>query len=254
MAPMSPYPDDPTPDAAEPNFPPGGDMTVDLSLEGEEDAFDLQALADQVAEETKEPPPPLAKLDPEVLPDVSARIIEELERTLEEATARIKDVEQREREHLEKHQRLLADFANYRNRTQREIQMGVDMAEKRLLLELLPILDSQDRCLNASYSSVEAFHEGVALIHKQYLDALRRVGAEPVALEIGDPFDAQHAEALTTISNPELPDGAITAIYERGFRLRDNLLRPARVVVNHFDHPEPSTDHQAPETGPGEIQ
>lgn len=216
--------------------PRDSDLTVELDFEGEEEALDLQALADAVAEATPERPEPL---DPLVEPDVSGRIIEELERTLEEATRRIKDLESREQDHLDKHQRLLADFANYRNRTQREIQMGVDLAEKKLLLELLPVHDSLERCLTANYSSVEDFREGVALIHKQCLDSLRRVGVELVSLQTGDPFDANHAEALTTITDPALADGAIAAIYERGFRLRELLLRPARVVVNHVEHEAP---------------
>lgn len=231
---MNGKPDDGSLEAGDPLEPRDSDLTMELSLEGEEDALDLQALADAAAEATREPRP--EPLDPHCEPDVSGRIIEELERTLEEATQRIKELESREQEHLDKHQRLLADFANYRNRTQREIQMGVDLAEKRLLLELLPVHDSLERCLTATYSSVEAFHEGVALIHKQCLDSLRRVGVELVPLETGDPFDANHAEALTTISNAALPDGVVAAIYERGFRLRDLLLRAARVVVNHVEH------------------
>lgn len=221
-----------------------GDMTVDLTIDEAEAVDDLQALADEVAEVTPEPSAkPAAR--PAPTGDVSERIIQELEREMEEATARLQEMEKREAEQADRHHRLLADFANYRNRTGRDIQMAVDLAERKLLMEMLPIMDNFERCLGASYSTVEDCREGVELIRKQYLDALRRIGVEAIELKVGDPFDAQHAEALTTAADPELPDGAIASIFERGFMLRDQLLRAARVVVNR--HPEATPSADAPD-------
>ena len=154
-------------------------------------------------------------------------------RTLTEARDRIQELEKREAEHLDKHHRLLADFSNYRNRTNRDIQMAVDLSERKLLLEILPVLDNFERCIGSSYQTVEDFRNGVALIQKQFMDALRRLGVEPVVVNVGDPFDALHAEALSTTSDANLADGAVAAVYERGFLLREQLLRAARVVVNH---------------------
>jgi molecular chaperone GrpE len=209
---------------SEPEETQGPDLTVDLSMEGLEDLDDLQAAADAVAE-TYVPPSD----------DVSSYLNAELESTLNEALERIKELEKHESEQMDKHHRLLADFSNYRNRTGREIQMAVDQSEKKLLREVLPVLDNFDRCLSANYQSVEDFRNGIDLIRKQFVDALKRLGVEPVALAVGDPFDAQQSEALTTMVNPELPDGAVAAIYECGFMLRDQLLRPARVVVNRSE-------------------
>lgn len=221
-----------------------GDMTVDLTIDEAEAVDDLQALADEVAEVTPEPSAkPAAR--PAPTGDVSERIIQELEREMEEATARLQEMEKREAEQADRHHRLLADFANYRNRTGRDIQMAVDLAERKLLMEMLPIMDNFERCLGASYSTVEDCREGVELIRKQYLDALRRIGVEAIELKVGDPFDAQQAEALTTAADPELPDGAIASIFERGFMLRDQLLRAARVVVNR--HPEATPPADAPD-------
>lgn len=221
-----------------------GDMTVDLTIDESEEVDDLQALADQVAEVTPEPPPREAAPRPTQSADVSERIIEELERELEEATSRLHQFEQRETEYLDKHHRLLADFANYRNRTGRDIQMAVDLSERKLLMEMLPVMDNFERCIGATYSTVEDCRNGVALINKQFMDALRRIGVDEIDVKVGDAFDAQHAEALTTTSDPTLPDGAIASIFERGFMLRDQLLRAARVVVNH--HPEgAASDHPA---------
>lgn len=208
------------------------DVTVDLTLDGSDSVEDLQALADEAAQGLSE-----SAEDKNGRPsdEVAALFNEELERTLLEARERIQEMEKREAEQVDKHHRLLADFANYRNRVARDIQLAVDLSERKLLLEILPVLDNFERCIGSSYMSVEDFRNGVELIQKQFLDALRRVGVEGVKLEEGDPFDAQHAEALSTTHNPELQDGAVAAIYERGFMLREKLLRAAKVVVNH--HP-----------------
>lgn len=224
------------PDPSQP-LPPREDLTVDLDAT-EAEAIDLQALADAVAEETPETPGGTAEPEGDPLD----RILAELERELEEAHQRILELERHETDHQDRHHRLLADFNNYRNRTSREIQMGVEQAEKRLLLEFLPVLDSFDRCVSASYASLDDFRSGVGLIQKQFQDALRRLDVAAVPLQPGDPFDAAHAEALTTTADPNLPDGAVATVFERGYTLRNQLLRPARVVVNH--HPE--GDH-APE-------
>lgn len=235
-----------TPDPDEELAAREGDMTVDLTIDEAEAIDDLQALADEVAEVTPEPSAKPAPPRPAATGDVSERIIQELEREMEEATARLQEMEKREAEQSDRHHRLLADFANYRNRTGRDIQMAVDLAERKLLMEMLPIMDNFERCLGATYSTVEDCREGVELIHKQYLDALRRIGVEAIELKVGDPFDAQHAEALTTATDPELPDGAIASIFERGFMLRDQLLRAARVVVNR--HPEATPETDAPDS------
>ena len=210
------------------------DHTVDLTLDGMDEVDDLQALADEVAEVVQEPAKPRPSSRPSMQTgDVSDRILQELELEMEETSAKLHQLEKREAEQMDKHHRLLADFANYRNRTSRDIQMAVDLSERKLLMELLPVIDNFERCIGATYASVDDCRNGVALIHKQFLDALKRIGVEGIEVQIGDPFDAQFAEALTTTANPDLPDGSIAAIFERGFRLRDQLLRAVRVVVNH---------------------
>lgn len=149
-----------------------------------------------------------------------------------EVQRELDELAKRETELTDQLRRLAADFNNFRNRTQRDIQMAVDQAEKRVYNEILPALDNFERGLEANYTDLDAFRAGVDLIRKQFMDALRRLGVEPIQLQVGDPFDALHAEALTTMENPALSDGAVAAVYEKGFNLRGQLLRPARVVVN----------------------
>lgn len=193
------------------------------------DAMDLQALADAAAaaEEAR------AK---------AAKAAQSAGQASAEVQRQLDDLVKRESELTDQLRRLAADFNNFRNRSQRDIQMAVDQAEKRVYNELLPALDNFERSLEANYTDLDAFHAGVDLIRKQFMDALRRLGVETIALQVGDPFDALHAEALTTMENPALADGTVAAVYEKGFNLRGQLLRPARVVVNRrtFAAPPPA--------------
>ncbi|MBL0311427.1 MAG: nucleotide exchange factor GrpE [Holophagaceae bacterium] len=229
--------------------------TVELSLD-DADAIDLQALADEAAnatpefmaagddseaEDTAGTGPIL--LDPE-LPAATATA-EDYERQLDRLQAQMGELEKRESDVMDHYKRLKAEYLNYRDRSARDTQVALNQGDRKVLLEILPVLDNFERSLDASYPDMDAFRVGVELIHKQFVDALRRIGAEPVTLNVGDPFDALHSEALTTLSNPNLPDGAIAAIYERGYMLRDQLLRPARVVVNHNPDAETSPNAES---------
>jgi molecular chaperone GrpE len=227
--------------------------TVELNLD-DEDAIDLQALADEAANATPEFMSIGGDLDDEDTGDIDAILLdpelpastataEDYERQLSRLQVQVGELESRETDVLDHYRRLKAEYLNYRDRSARDTQVALNQADRKVLTEILPVLDNFERSLGASYPDMESFRIGVELIHKQFVDALRRVGAEPITLEVGDPFDALHSEALTTITNTHLPDGAIAAIYERGYMLRDQLLRPARVVVNH--NPDA-------ETNPGE--
>jgi molecular chaperone GrpE len=214
----------------EPHDQPAGepedllDLSLDDSLEG-----DLQAVADEVASEYPAPSEGEAiPADPEAEPRA------DLESALTEAEHQMEEMLRREAELMDQHRRLAADFNNFRNRAQRDVALATEQAERKILLEMLPILDNFERGLGATYQDVQSFRSGVELIRKQFLEALRRMNVEPLPLKVGDPFDALHAEALTTFSDPNLPDGAVAAIYEQGFNLKGQLLRAARVVVNRL--------------------
>lgn len=183
------------------------------------DAMDLQALADAAA----------AAEEARVKASKAAQSVGQASA---EAQRQLEELVKRESELMDQQRRMAADFNNFRNRTQRDIQMATDQAEKKIYNDLLPVLDNFERALDANYPDIETFHSGVDLIRKQFMDALRRLGVEPIALNVGDPFDALNAEALTTLENPALSDGVVAAVYEKGFNLRGQLLRPARVVVN----------------------
>ena len=207
---------------------PEGEDVLDLDMSSS-DVTDLQSLADNVAKAEE-----ASARHRETVKAMQDAARSHLETQLAEAERRIAELTKRGVETEEQQRRLAADFNNFRNRAQRDIQLAVDQAEKKVFLELLPVLDSFERGLESTYPDLATFHGGVELIRKQYIDALRRLGVEALPVQVGDPFDALHAEALTTLERPELPDGSVAAVYEKGYNLRGLLLRPARVVVNRL--------------------
>jgi molecular chaperone GrpE len=219
---------------ARPLPPPGDaedmvDLNLDEPLEG-----DLQAVADEVASEYRTQVVPEVDLPdlPQPAGNLDAKV--DLETALTEAEHQMEDMLRREAELMDQHRRLAADFNNFRNRAQRDIALAVEQSERKILLEMLAVLDNFDRGLGATYQDFDTFRAGVELIRKQFLEALRRLSVDQLPLQVGEPFDALNAEALTTFADPNLPDGAVAAIYERGYNLRGQLLRAARVVVNRL--------------------
>jgi molecular chaperone GrpE len=138
---------------------------------------------------------------------------------------------QRERDELvDTLQRVQADFENFRKRAARDQASLVARAHERLVKELLPVLDDLERALEAAEAHEEAkLEEGVALVARSFADVLRKEGLEEVETE--GKFDPHVHEAL--LSQPsEAEEGAVIEVIQKGYRLGDRVLRPARVVVS----------------------
>jgi molecular chaperone GrpE len=125
--------------------------------------------------------------------------------------------------------RLAADFDNYRKRTAREQLELTKRATERLVTELLPVLDDLERALEAAEQHEEAkLEDGVRLVHRSLAAALRREGLAEI--ETDGQFDPHVHEAL--LSQPsEAEEGSVVQVIQKGYRLGDRVLRPARVVV-----------------------
>jgi molecular chaperone GrpE len=125
--------------------------------------------------------------------------------------------------------RLLADFENFRRRVTREQEGARRAGQRAAILPLLPVLDTLERALAAG-STDTAFYEGVAATERLLLSALREAGAEPVE-SVGRSFDPTVHEAVATVPANGLAPGTVAHEVRRGWRLGDELLRPAQVVV-----------------------
>ena len=137
--------------------------------------------------------------------------------------------EQEMAEFKDRYLRTLADFENYRKRSDREKQEFFKYALAGLLRELLPVLDNFDRALDHAEGG-DDFHRGVLLIYKQLFDALTKNGLKPID-QAGVPFDPKIHEAVVREEDPTVPSHTVIAILQKGYFLHDRLLRPAMVKV-----------------------
>ena len=147
-----------------------------------------------------------------------------------ELEERLAEVERERDEYLNDLKRVAADFENYRKRVLRDQESLVARAHERLVKELLPVLDDLERALEAAAQHEEAkLEEGVRLVHRELVEALAREGL--VEVETDGQFDPHVHEAL--VSQPsEQEDGSVIEVLQKGYRLGDRVLRPARVVVS----------------------
>ena len=154
----------------------------------------------------------------------------EKETTNTELEERLAEVERERDEHLDQLKRVAAEFDNYRKRVARDQQSLAARAHERLVRELLPVLDDLERALDAAEEHQEAkLEDGVRLVHRELQEALAKEGLEEI--ETNGHFDPHVHEAL--LSQPsEQEDGAILEVLQKGYRLGDRVVRPARVVVS----------------------
>jgi molecular chaperone GrpE len=133
-------------------------------------------------------------------------------------------------EYLDALQRLKAEFENYRKRVRREQDDLAARAAERLVKQLLPVLDDLERALVAASEHEEAkLAEGVQLVHRALADALAKEGLVEVDTD-GD-FDPHTQEALLAQPSDE-KEGTVIQVLQKGYKLGDHVLRPARVVVS----------------------
>ena len=126
-------------------------------------------------------------------------------------------------------QRLQADFDNYRKRAARDQESLVARAGERIVKDLLPILDDLERALEAAEQHEEAkLEDGVRLVHRQLEQLLEKEGLALVETE--GRFDPHVHEALLTQPS-DADEGSVIEVLQKGYRLGDRVLRPARVVV-----------------------
>ena len=155
---------------------------------------------------------------------------EKAEQAVAELEERLALLERERDEYLSDLKRVAAEFDNFRKRAARDHESLVSRAHERLVKELLPVLDDLERALVAAEEHEEAkLEDGVRLVHRELRSALAKEGL--VEIETEGVFDPHVHEALLTQPS-EQDDGAILEVIQKGYRLGDRVLRPARVVIS----------------------
>jgi molecular chaperone GrpE len=132
--------------------------------------------------------------------------------------------------YLDRAARMQAEFDNYRKRNAKEQQEYREYALADALKTLLPILDSLDRAAKTPAASVEDYQAGIELIDKQFHDALAKLGVQPVPAA-GEVFDPNLHQAIQMVDTDEAEDNHVIDELQRGYKLKERLLRAAMVRV-----------------------
>ena len=187
-------------------------------------------------------------VEPEAKPDTEAvsaekpqttsrkkrRTIKELE---QELAAKQKLLESKEKE-LEElrdlYVRKLAEFDNYRKRTQREFVELVKNANADLILQILPVVDDLERSLKAAeehQQNFDAFVEGVRMIYQKLMAVLEKQGLKRIE-SVGQPFDPEKHEALMQVEKEGVDPNTVVEEHQAGYLLNERVLRHAKVIVS----------------------
>lgn len=129
--------------------------------------------------------------------------------------------------------RSQADFENYKKRTAREKEDAIKYANRSLLQQLVPIIDNFELGLAAAkeQGKESPIYSGMVLVQKQLSDLLAENGLQPIEAE-GRPFDPNLHEAIAHEPSDHVPEGIVLRQTRRGYRYKDRLLRPAKVMVS----------------------
>jgi len=152
----------------------------------------------------------------------------------DEIVARCQEAEQKAEKQWDAAVRARAELENYRRRAERDLENAHKYNTEKFANEMLPIIDSLEIAYNTlTDESATATREGLALTLKMFGDGLAKfaiVGVDPV----NQPFDPAYHEALSMVEQPDLPANTVIMVVQKGYKIHDRLLRPARVVVSRI--------------------
>jgi molecular chaperone GrpE len=159
-----------------------------------------------------------------------AALAEQRVQELEQALAAAREGHSEEAERLKQ---VEADFLESKARLERRFAIQAELQRKEVYRDLLPVLDNLDLALNhlpKDSAEAENLRQGVELTRQSFLKMLAQNEVYPLN-PVGEPFDPELHEAVGTVPNPRLPAGTVVSVEQPGYRIGDELLRPARVLV-----------------------
>lgn len=166
----------------------------------------------------------------EQTPEVSTEQVED------DLDALLTDTQRERDEYLDLAKRTKADFENFRKRMASEVQAAAARGRAELIRDVVPVLDDLERAIQAAGLDPEGDSEdglahGVLLVFRSLRDSLGRNGIEAVDPK-GEKFDPMQHEALSTQPAEGVESGTVVEVMQKGYRLGEQLIRPARVVVS----------------------
>ncbi|HCT1455935.1 TPA: nucleotide exchange factor GrpE [Staphylococcus aureus] len=146
---------------------------------------------------------------------------------------KINELQQLADENEEKYLRLYAEFENYKRRIQKENEINKTYQAQRVLTDILPAIDNIERALQieGDDETFKSLQKGVQMVYESLINALKDNGLEVIKTE-GEAFDPNIHQAVVQDDNPDFESGEITQELQKGYKLKDRVLRPSMVKVN----------------------
>ena len=170
--------------------------------------------------------------------------VEDLEKQLETLTAEKQDV-------FEQLQRISADYANFQKRAPKQIADSVAYEKKAILRSMLSSVDNFEHALSHTSSAgdketLNNFIKGIQLVFDHMMDALKGHGVKRIEA-LGQPFDPNLHEAMMRRSEPDTEDNTVLEVYQAGYMMGEQVLRPSKVIVNKIEEEKPAEETTEPE-------
>jgi molecular chaperone GrpE len=156
------------------------------------------------------------------------------EETQEEANEEVQEVDERDlkiEELTDSLQRLQAEYANYRRRTQQEKETIGVFANEKILNELIPVVDSMERALEACTDKEDTMYKGIDLVYKQLTATFEKFGLQEIEAENAD-FDPNLHLAVMQEAVDGVEANKVVMVLQKGYKLNTKVLRPSMVKVS----------------------
>jgi molecular chaperone GrpE len=126
--------------------------------------------------------------------------------------------------------RAEAEMQNLQRRTARDVENAHKFGVEKFVLNMLPVVDSLEKAIEATDDNVDAIAEGLRLCHKLMVDTLNKEGVE-ITDPVGEPFDPNEHQAMSMVENLDMEPNSVLAVVQKGCKLNGRLVRPAMVMV-----------------------
>ncbi|WP_172635822.1 nucleotide exchange factor GrpE [Staphylococcus argenteus] len=203
------------------------DESVEKNTESTVEETNVKKNNDDSVEQTEESK---GHLQDEAIEETSdENVIEEID----PKDQKIDELQQLADENEEKYLRLYAEFENYKRRIQKENEINKTYQSQRVLTDILPAIDNIERALEieGEDETFKSLQKGVQMVHESLINALKYNGLEVIKTE-GEAFDPNIHQAVVQDNNPDFKSGEITQELQKGYKLKDRVIRPSMVKVN----------------------
>ncbi|MGN0570073.1 MAG: nucleotide exchange factor GrpE [Candidatus Fimenecus sp.] len=126
--------------------------------------------------------------------------------------------------------RVMAEYDNFRKRSQKEKEQAYGDSKASTVSEFLPVYDNFMRAMAAESTDLESYKKGIEMIFNQFGETLKKIGVEPFG-EKGDEFDPNIHSAVMHDEDADLPENSVAEVFSTGYKMGDRIIRPAVVKV-----------------------